>query len=948
MANDVATVVLTGGVVPSDSSTITLSDGSVTATSDVITVEVSATAQGPRGAAGTNGVGVPAGGSNDAVLRKASGTDYDTEWDSLTDKVDVAGDIMTGALEIQADAGDALYVNVQSSVDRAVRIVNESGYGVNVLDNGNVEVNPEVDGVEVAATGSGFAFAVGSGSGPWTVDMDGNVDMEGYLDIDSSVDVVNVDLLGPAAKTTDFLQARLNGATESVVAGIRADGRVYGEYPTDGDDFTTVDYVEGRLTQEATHVHPADEITVTAAGNIASTDVQAALEELDDEKAGLALANIFTDDQAAEDAAGIFWTAGVSGETVPRISMGHYLTVPFLSFSDDGLTYSAVFAYYDEAMAIYTDQSLSTFRSIRVGEPGNAPDAATKNYVDTADALKLDLTGGTISGNLIVTGDFTVNNGVLINGTSDEVQLTVEAHSTQTANLQVWRNSSATVMAGIGGAGKLFVGQTTVRSDSRAVITSNDSSEIGLVVKGASSQGVALQSWVNSSNLALSWVDEDGKLHLPGGSESAPGLVVGSDPTTGVYGGSSVLYMTVEGDNHLMVGGGVMMLPKPIIPESTSDVPLRVLGLSGQATNLQEWYSVEGATPSELAGVRVDGRVFGSNPVEEDDFTTVAHLEAYVGSVVGAISASDVSFDAYGNLAATDVQAALEELDDEKAGLALANTFTTDQEIEQAGAAAWDVKVPGDTVGRVSVGHFFNIPLVAFSADGSSVSTIVAHSGGVLQVLNSTLSATENLRVAEPSNSADAATKNYVDTTVGDYVQIVGDTMTGPLDIEGSADVVQLAVRGDAGQSSDIQQWSIDGATETIFAGVRSDGRVYGGEPTADDDFTTKGFTDEFYIPKPSIITQSGTARTFALSDAWDYIRCTSSSATTITIPAESSVNFDVGTQIHVIQAGTGTVTIQGDGGVTANAAGDLSAQWSAVTCIKIGSDEWDVIGGLA
>lgn len=35
---------------------------------------------GPRGANGTDGVGVPAGGTTGQVLTKASGTDYDTEW----------------------------------------------------------------------------------------------------------------------------------------------------------------------------------------------------------------------------------------------------------------------------------------------------------------------------------------------------------------------------------------------------------------------------------------------------------------------------------------------------------------------------------------------------------------------------------------------------------------------------------------------------------------------------------------------------------------------------------------------------------------------------------------------------------------------------------------------------------------------------------------------------
>lgn len=64
------------------------------------------------------------------------------------------------------------------------------------------------------------------------------------------------------------------------------------------------------------------------------------------------------------------------------------------------------------------------------------------------------------------------------------------------------------------------------------------------------------------------------------------------------------------------------------------------------------------------------------------------HLLGRKGSSGGATTAAQVSNTAAGNLAATNVQAALEELDAEKAGLALANVFTQRQTINlNAGAA---------------------------------------------------------------------------------------------------------------------------------------------------------------------------------------------------------------------------------------------------------------------
>ena len=56
--------------------TITIRTGSST---DVVTV-IEAGPQGPAGSNGANGQGVPVGGTTGQILRKASGTNYDTEW----------------------------------------------------------------------------------------------------------------------------------------------------------------------------------------------------------------------------------------------------------------------------------------------------------------------------------------------------------------------------------------------------------------------------------------------------------------------------------------------------------------------------------------------------------------------------------------------------------------------------------------------------------------------------------------------------------------------------------------------------------------------------------------------------------------------------------------------------------------------------------------------------
>lgn len=98
-----------------------------------------------------------------------------------------------------------------------------------------------------------------------------------------------------------------------------------------------------------------------------------------------------------------------------------------------------------------------------------------------------------------------------------------------------------------------------------------------------------------------------------------------------------------------------------------------------------------------------------------------------------------------------------------------------------------------------------------------------------------------------------------------------------------------------------------------------------------------------------TIETVTGTY-TLDIGDVGKYLRSTSASAYDLTVPTNASVAFSIGIHIDLIQAGSGQVTIVPAGGVTINAnpGYKTAAQWGAVTLIKVGTDEWDLIGNLA
>lgn len=103
-------------------------------------------------------------------------------------------------------------------------------------------------------------------------------------------------------------------------------------------------------------------------------------------------------------------------------------------------------------------------------------------------------------------------------------------------------------------------------------------------------------------------------------------------------------------------------------------------------------------------------------------------------------------------------------------------------------------------------------------------------------------------------------------------------------------------------------------------------------------------------MPLPLLNAQTGTAYTLALSDAGKIVTLSNAGAITLTVPAESTTNFAIGTSIDLIQLNTGQVTVAGAAGVTVNATPGLKlrTQYSAGTCIKTASNTWILVGDIS
>jgi len=110
--------------------------------------------------------------------------------------------------------------------------------------------------------------------------------------------------------------------------------------------------------------------------------------------------------------------------------------------------------------------------------------------------------------------------------------------------------------------------------------------------------------------------------------------------------------------------------------------------------------------------------------------------------------------------------------------------------------------------------------------------------------------------------------------------------------------------------------------------------------------------TGAFSVPVPRSVAGINTqtaSYTLVIGDAGYFVRMNSGSSNNLTVPANASVAFSIGTVVTVRQSGTGVTTIVADSGVTINSPSSLviARQNGTVQLVKVGTDTWDLIGDV-
>jgi hypothetical protein len=163
----------------------------------------------------------------------------------------------------------------------------------------------------------------------------------------------------------------------------------------------------------------------------------------------------------------------------------------------------------------------------------------------------------------------------------------------------------------------------------------------------------------------------------------------------------------------------------------------------------------------------------------------------------------------------------------------------------------------------------------------------------------------------------------------------------GGVSFDGTANIDLPGVNATGNQNTSGTAATVTGAAQSAITSV--------GTLTSVD--VTGAVTAGSLVAPLAFNAQTGTTYTFVLADAGKMVTFANASAQTVTVPPNSSVAFDVGTQIILQGILAGVVTLVAGAGVTINskdAALAIDGQWAAVTLIKTATNVWSLIGALA
>ena len=331
----------------------------------------------------------------------------------------------------------------------------------------------------------------------------------------------------------------------------------------------------------------------------------------------------------------------------------------------------------------------------------------------------------------------------------------------------------------------------------------------------------------------------------------------------------------------------------------------------------------------------------------------------------------------------------------------LAGDSVTESKI--ADGAVTSGKIANGTIVNADINASAAIDWTKLAVSSTVSSTELGYLDGVTSAIQTQLNALASSSTVSGHTGATTSVHGISDTAQLAYLNAANQTFTGNMEVDGNMTVDgNLTVNGTTFNASatsitiedNIVQLAHQNAANTVDLGIvvaYTDGTAkHAGivrdvsdstwklfKDVADEPATTVNFgqgsldnlavnnltaagivfTDGTQtkegVPSRTVITSvtdTYNLSTGGLSLRDGLVECNKATGFTVTIPANSTTAFPVGTSIDILQVGAGQVTIAGAAGVTVNATPGLKlrAQWSSATLFKRATDTWVVMGDLS
>jgi len=425
--------------------------------------------------------------------------------------------------------------------------------------------------------------------------------------------------------------------------------------------------------------------------------------------------------------------------------------------------------------------------------------------------------------------------------------LIIKASASQTENLQVWQNSSATNLVGVGPTGGIFINRTTGSSTTALIMSTGATTSTGIRVDGVAGQTADLQAWRDSGGTVLSNVTASGGFETNGSLRFYTSSARSAWSTlTNTSGNLSFNYQFALTDRLSVTAG------------AAATIPMTVKGAASQTGDLTQWQDSSG---------NVLGRVLSTG--------RITNTAGFITSGVGLFGASS------GGLATlTSYTAAAGTIGLAVRGAASQTANLTEWQISDGTSVARIDAIGGATFGtNASLGGMLSVQTPTASTVGLVVKGFTSQSSDLQRWVN--VGGTTLAKMSfDGQLTAYAANATFVQGEAPasfPYFQFTGNSIE--LNTR-TASYVGLKVKGSASQTGDLTQWT--SSAGTVLARFNATGDLY--SPTLS--VNTSTYMNSRVQIVPAATTETGIVVRGITNQAADLTQFQTSTGSTL-----SSVN---------------------------------------------------------